>query len=89
MVELDRTNQYDRVKPFSGILKRIVDTSAYASYLELNKVKDLDSEKRIRAELKKRGYTLKANFLFKAPKTISKTERIRELVRAIIHTKTI
>ena len=81
MVELDRTINYNRVKLFSGILKKNVDTESYSSYLELNKIKDLSSERKIRAELKQRGYTLRANLVFKA---ISNKQRIRELIKNLI-----
>ena len=82
MIELDRTNQIDRYKILSGILKRKVDADAYTSYLKLNQVKNWETEKKHRAELKQRGYSLRACPVFKA---ISKKDIIQELIKGLLN----
>lgn len=80
MVELDRTNEVNRIKDFSGILKRNVGTAEYLDYLKLNEVTDLNNELKIRAELKHRGYSLRAKVFYSKPKRISYKELIKQLI---------
>jgi len=83
MVELDKVRYNHYIKDFSGTLKNKVETEDYEPYLKLNEVNNLDDERRIRVELRKRGYKLKAKMLFL--KRTTQKETIRNLIKGLLN----
>ena len=84
MVEIDRTSQYERVKLLSGLLRKQIHTDAYSDYLNLNCVTTWRQEDKIRAELKRRGYSLRAEPIFKA-KFISKKDIFNSMIKSFLN----